>query len=109
MSYTKEEREEIAKNIREFMKQPKKDKFEEVSYGGMKVLHRRQLNMTHYDRDWLETVAQDNEKREKSPPPLKELSPHHGEQSSSPFTHGGRPRDSPSNFSCSQCRIQTNP
>ena len=61
MSYTKEEREEIAKNIREYMKQPKKDKFEEVSYGGMKVLHRRQLNMSHYDRDWLETVAQDVE------------------------------------------------
>lgn len=61
MSYTNEEREEIAKNIREFMKQPKKEKFEVVSYGGMQVLHRREHNMTHYDRDWLETIAQDVE------------------------------------------------
>ena len=61
MSYTNEEREEIAKNIREFMKQPKKEKFEVVSYGGMQVLHRREHNMTHYDRDWLETIACDVE------------------------------------------------
>ena len=63
MSYTKEEREEIAKNIREFMKQPKKEKLEEVSYAGMKVLHRREQNMTWYDREWLETIARDVEGR----------------------------------------------
>lgn len=61
MSYTKEEREEIARNIREFMKQPKKEKFEEVNYGGMKVLHRREHNMTWYDRETLENVARDVE------------------------------------------------
>lgn len=61
MSYTKEEREEIAKNIREFMKQPKKDMFEIQSYAGLQILHRREQNMTFYDRDWLETIAQDVE------------------------------------------------
>jgi len=61
MSYTKEEREEIAKNIREYMKQPKTEKFEEVPYSGMKILHRREHNMTWYDREWLETIARDVE------------------------------------------------
>tara|TARA_R100000353_G_scaffold124564_1_gene88427 strand:- start:7412 stop:7615 length:204 start_codon:yes stop_codon:yes gene_type:complete len=59
MSYTKEEREEIAHNIREFMKQPKKEKFESVGYQGLWILHRRNLDMTHYDREWLETIARD--------------------------------------------------
>ena len=63
MSYTKEEREEIAHNIREFMKLPKKEKFESVRYQGLSVLHRRDLNMTHYDREWLETIARDVEGR----------------------------------------------
>ena len=63
MSYTKEEREEIAKNIREFMKRPTKEKFESVGYQGLSVLHRRDLNMTHYDREWLETIARDVEGR----------------------------------------------
>ncbi len=63
MSYTKEERDEIAHNIREYMKQPKKEKFETVSYEKIKVLHRREHNMTHYDREWLETIAQDVEGR----------------------------------------------
>ena len=70
MSYTKEEREEIAHNIREFMKQPKKEKFEEKQYfdtigqtAGLRMLHRREYNMTHYDREWLETIAQDVEGR----------------------------------------------
>ena len=63
MSYTKEEREEIAKNIREYMKQPHKEQFETVSYGGMKVLHRRLPHMNYYDRDWLETIARDVEGR----------------------------------------------
>ena len=69
MSYTKEEREEIAKNIREFMKRPKKEKFEESVYydkgyiNGLKILHRRDLNMTWYDREWLEAIARDVEGR----------------------------------------------
>ncbi len=63
MSYTKEEREEIAHNIREYMKQPKKEKFESVRYQGLSVLHRRDLNTTHYDREWLETIARDVEGR----------------------------------------------
>ena len=70
MSYTKEEREEIAKNIREFMKRPKKEKFEEKQYFdnigqtlGMRMLHRREYNMTWYDREWLEAIARDVEGR----------------------------------------------
>lgn len=63
MSYTQAEREEIAKNIREYMKQPHKEQFETVSYGGMKVLHRRLPHMNYYDRDWLETIAMDVEGR----------------------------------------------
>lgn len=69
MSYTKEERAEIAHNIREFMKQPKKENFEESVYynngyiNGLKILHRREHNMTHYDREWLETIARDVEGR----------------------------------------------
>ena len=70
MSYTKEEREEIAKNIREFMKRPKKEKFELKTYHentghftGLTMLHRRDLNMTWYDREWLEAIALDVEGR----------------------------------------------
>ena len=70
MSYTQEEREEIAKNIREFMKRPKKEKFEEKQYfdaigqtPGLRMLHRREYNMPHYDREWLETIARDVEGR----------------------------------------------
>ena len=69
MSYTQEEREEIARNIREFMKRPKKEKFEESVYydngyiNGLKILHRRELNMTWYDREWLEAIARDVEGR----------------------------------------------
>lgn len=70
MSYTKEEREEIAHNIREFMKRPKKEKFELKTYHenvghftGLTMLHRREYNMTQYDREWLETIARDVEGR----------------------------------------------
>jgi len=70
MSYTKEERAEIARNIREFIKLPKKEKFEENQYidaigqtPGLRMLHRREYNMTHYDREWLETIARDVEGR----------------------------------------------
>jgi hypothetical protein len=70
MSYTKEERAEIAHNIREFMKRPKKEKFELKTYHenvghfvGLQMLHRREYNMTHYDREWLETIARDVEGR----------------------------------------------
>ena len=70
MSYTKEEREEIARNIRAFMKQPTKEKFEEKQYfdpigqtPGLRMLHRREYNMTHDDREWLETIARDVEGR----------------------------------------------
>ena len=69
MSYTKEEREEIAKNIREFMKRPKKEKFELKTYHentghftGLTMLHRRDLNMTWYDREILENIARDVER-----------------------------------------------
>ena len=70
MSYTKEERAEIAHNIREFMKRPKKEKFEEKQYFdnigqtlGIRMLHRREYNMTWYDREWLEAIARDVEGR----------------------------------------------
>ena len=68
MSYTKEEREEIARNIRKFMKLPKKEKFEEKQYfdaigqtPGLRMLHRREYNMTWYDRETLENIARDVE------------------------------------------------
>jgi hypothetical protein len=68
MSYSKEERAEIAANIREFMKRPKKEKFEEKEYFdnigqtlGMRMLHRREYNMTWYDREILENIARDVE------------------------------------------------
>jgi hypothetical protein len=68
MSYTKEERAEIAHNIREFMKRPTKEKFEEKQYfdaigqtAGLRMLHRREYNMTWYDRETLENIARDVE------------------------------------------------
>ena len=63
MSYTKEEREEIAANIREFLQGSKKDKFETLQKGKEVFLVKREMNLTWYDRDRLENVARDVEGR----------------------------------------------
>lgn len=50
-------------------------------------------------------AIQEYEKRTKSPPPREELPTHHGERRSSATPRRTRPRNPPSNFSRSQCRI----
>ncbi len=47
MSYTTTEREKIAENIREFLKQDQKEKFEHQHFGGDPFLVKRVLPITH--------------------------------------------------------------
>jgi len=63
MSYTTTEREKIAENIREFLKQDRKEKFEQQPFGGDPFLVKRVLPMTPYDKDTLENIARDVEGR----------------------------------------------
>ena len=63
MSYTKTERKEIAENIREFLKQKKKDKFEISKRGKGEYIVNQEIELTWYDRDRLENVARDDEGR----------------------------------------------
>lgn len=63
MSYTKTERKEIAENIREFLKQKKKDKFEISKRGKGEYIVNQEIELTWYDRDRLENVARDVEGR----------------------------------------------
>ena len=63
MSYTTTEREIIAENIRQFLKQDQKEKFEEQRFSGDPFLVKRLLPMTAYDKDNLENVARDVEGR----------------------------------------------
>ncbi len=63
MSYTTTEREIIAENIRQFLKQDQKEKFEEQRFSGDPFLVKRLLPMTPYDKDNLENVARDVEGR----------------------------------------------
>jgi len=51
MSYTTTEREIIAENIRQFLKQDQKEKFEEQRFSGDPFLVKRLLPMTAYDKD----------------------------------------------------------
>ena len=59
MSYTTTEREIIAENIRQFLKENKKEIFEEHHFGGDPILVKRLVPMTQYDKDNLENVARD--------------------------------------------------
>ena len=87
MSYTTTEREKISENIRQFLKQDQKEKFEHQHFGGDPFLVKRVLPMTPYDKETLENVSHGmlrvvyctHEKRKKSPPPCEELPSHHGE------------------------------
>ena len=63
MSYTTTEREIIAENIRQFLKQDQKEKFEEQRFSGDPFLVKRLVPMTQYDKDNLENVARDVEGR----------------------------------------------
>ena len=63
MSYTATEREIIAENIRQFLKQDKKEKFEHQHFGGDPFLVKRVLPMTQYDKETLENIARDVEGR----------------------------------------------
>ena len=63
MSYTATEREIIAENIRQFLKQDQKDKFEHQHFGGDPFLVKRVLPMTPYDKETLENIARDVEGR----------------------------------------------
>jgi len=63
MSYTQAERKEIADNIREFLKQEKKEEFSMMARGREEHLVKREDYLTWYDRDRLENVARDVEGR----------------------------------------------
>ena len=63
MSYTTTEREIIAENIRQFLKQDQKEKFEEQRFSGDTFLVKRLLPMTAYDKETLENIARDVEGR----------------------------------------------
>jgi len=63
MSYTQAERKEIADNIREFLKQEKKEEFFMMKRGREEQLVKREDYLTWYDRDRLENVARDVEGR----------------------------------------------
>jgi len=63
MSYTQAERKEIAENIREYLKQEKKDEFYMMPRGNEEFLVKRENHLTWYDRDRLENVARDVEGR----------------------------------------------
>ena len=63
MSYTTTEREIIAENIRQFLKQDQKEKFEEQRFSGDPFLVKRLLPKTQYDKENLENVARDVEGR----------------------------------------------
>ena len=63
MSYTTTEREKIAENIRQFLKQDRKEKFEHQHFGGDPFLVKRLLPMTPYDKETLENIARDVEGR----------------------------------------------
>ena len=63
MSYTATEREIIAENIRQFLKQDQKEKFEHQHFGGDPFLVKRVLPMTPYDKETLENIARDVEGR----------------------------------------------
>ena len=63
MSYTTTERQIIAENIRQFLKENKKEIFEEHHFGGDPILVKRLVPMTQYDKDNLENVARDVEGR----------------------------------------------
>lgn len=63
MSYTQAERKEIADNIREFLKQEKKEEFYMMARGNEEFLVKRENHLTWYDRDRLENVARDVEGR----------------------------------------------
>lgn len=63
MSYTQAERKEIAENIREFLKQEKKEEFFFMTRGREEHLVKRENDLTWYDRDRLENVARDVEGR----------------------------------------------
>jgi hypothetical protein len=63
MSYTQAERKEIAENIREFLKQEKKEEFFMMKRGREEHLVKREKDLTWYDRDRLENVARDVEGR----------------------------------------------
>jgi len=63
MSYTQAERKEIADNIREFLKQEKKEEFFMMKRGREEHLVKREDYLTWYDRDRLENVARDVEGR----------------------------------------------
>lgn len=63
MSYTETERKEIAENIREFLKQKKKDKFEISKRGKGEYIVNKEIELTWYDRERLENVARDVEGR----------------------------------------------
>ena len=63
MSYTQAERKEIAENIREFLKQEKKEEFFMMKRGREEQLVKREDYLTWYDRDRLENVARDVEGR----------------------------------------------
>lgn len=63
MSYTTTEREIIAENIRQYLKQDQKEKFENQHFGGDPFLVKRVLPMTPYDKETLENIARDVEGR----------------------------------------------
>tara|TARA_R110000823_G_scaffold75962_3_gene173677 strand:+ start:496 stop:747 length:252 start_codon:yes stop_codon:yes gene_type:complete len=63
MTYTKAERKEIADNIREFLKQEKKEEFFMMKRGREEHPVKREDYLTWYDRDRLENVARDVEGR----------------------------------------------
>jgi len=63
MSYTTTERDIIAENIRQYLKQDQKEKFEEQHFGGDPFLVKRVLPMTQYDKETLENIARDVEGR----------------------------------------------
>ena len=61
MSYTETERQEIAENIREFLKQKKKDKFQISKRGKGEYIVNKEIELNWYDRERLENVARDVE------------------------------------------------
>ena len=63
MSYTQAERKEIADNIREYLKQEKKEEFYMMARGNEELLVKREDYLTWYDRDRLKNVARDVEGR----------------------------------------------
>ena len=63
MSYTQAERKEIADNIREYLKQEKKEEFYMMPRGNEEFLVKQEDYLTWYDRDRLENVARDVEGR----------------------------------------------